>query len=190
MEMADTTYSLKRSDEDTRTRTVRYLRDAQNVEKSLVSQLESMSNELQDKDPQISQMFAQHRHVTIQQQDSLDARVRALGEEPGGGGGYFGGMMAKLGEFMHRPHDDYDQITQNLMKAYAVENFEMAMYQSLIAYANAVGDTETAILCRNIFAQEKQAAELVWSMIEPVAMRTAQVSGTLTTDQTYRQDIA
>jgi ferritin-like metal-binding protein YciE len=161
--------------QDTQERLIRYLDDAWAVEKALVKNLEDMANEVDD--PQIKAMFEQHRHVTHQQEEALEARIRALGEEPSGAKGFFTQLMGKIGDFMHKAKDEYDQTTQDLMKAYAVENFECAMYQSLEAFATAIGDDETAQLALMHHEQEKQAAEMVWSMIEPAATRPAQVTG-------------
>ncbi len=55
------------------------------------------------------------------------------------------------------------------MMAYAVENAEIAMYESLAVAAHAIGDTETEQLARSIQQQEKQTAEKVWIQIAPAA---------------------
>lgn len=163
--------------QDTQERLIRYLDDAWAVEKALVDNLKDMANQVND--PQIKSMFEQHRQVTHQQEEALEARIRALGEEPSGSKGFFSQLMGKVGDFMHKAEDEYDQTTQDLMKAYAIENFECAMYQSMESYATAIGDTETAQLARMHHEQEKQAAQMAWSMIQPAAIRTAQVSGTM-----------
>ena len=161
--------------QDTQERLIRYLDDAWAVEKALVKNLEDMANEVDD--PQIKAMFEQHRQVTHQQEEALEARIRALGEEPSGSKGFFTSLMGKVGDFMHKAKDEYDQATQDLMKAYAIENFECAMYQSMESFATAIGDQETAQLARTHHDQEKQAANTVWNMIDAAAIRPAQVSG-------------
>jgi ferritin-like metal-binding protein YciE len=161
--------------ENTQERLIRYLDDAWAVEKGLVSSLQDMANEVND--PKIKMMFEQHRQVTHQQEEALEARIRALGEEPSGSKGFFTQFMGKMGDFMHKAKDEYDQTTQDLMKAYATENFECAMYESLEAYATAIGDSATAALARAHHQQEKQAAEMVWSMVQSAAIRPAQIAG-------------
>lgn len=158
-------------DEDTRNRLVRYLDDAWAVEKSLVSNLKTMADEVND--PDVRTLFTNHAEVTHQQEENLEARIRALGEEPSGGKGMFSQLMGKVGDMMHKAHDADDQTTQDLMKAYAAENFEMAMYQSLEAYATAIGDTETAQLARQHQQQEREAADKIWPMISQCAQRPA-----------------
>jgi ferritin-like metal-binding protein YciE len=160
--------------QDTRERLIRYLDDAWAVEKGLVSTLQDMADEVND--PQLKNMFEQHRQITHQQEENLEARIRALGEEPSGSKGFFTQFMGKMGDFMHKAKDDYDQTTQDLMKAYATENFECAMYQSMEAFATSIGDNETANLARQHHQQEQEAAKMVWSMIDAAAIRPAQVT--------------
>jgi ferritin-like metal-binding protein YciE len=160
--------------ESTQDRLIRYLDDAWAVEKALVSALNDMADEVND--PQVRALFQEHRQVTHDQEERLEARIRALGKEPSGGKGFFNQMVAKIGDVLHAAHDEYDKTAQDLMKAYATENFECAMYQSLASYATAIGDTETAQLARQHLQQEKEAADRVWPLIQPVAARPAQVS--------------
>lgn len=160
--------------ESTHERLIRYLDDAWAVEKALVDKLRDMADEVID--DRIRSLFAEHRTVTHQQEENLEARIRALGEEPSGGKGFFSQMMGKIGEAMHTAEDDYDKTTQDLMKGFATENFEIAMYQALESYASAIGDSETAQLARQHMQQERDAAEKIWPLIAPTAARPAQVA--------------
>jgi ferritin-like metal-binding protein YciE len=157
--------------EDQKERLIRYLDDAWSVEKALVAALDKMADDTDD--PAAKALYQEHRQVTHNQEEQLEARIRALGEEPSGGKGFFSTMMAKIGDVMHKPHDEYDKTTQDLMKQYAIENFECAMYQSLRAYANAIGDFETVRLAEENLSQEQQTGQRVWNLIEPAATRPA-----------------
>jgi ferritin-like metal-binding protein YciE len=161
--------------ETTQERLVRYLNDAWATEKALVADLQDMAEKSDQ--PEVKAMFEEHRTVTHQQEELLEARIRALGEEPSGGKGFLSQVAGKIGEALHKAHDPMDQTQQNLMKAFATENFECAMYESLAAFATEIGDTETAALARTIMEQEKQAAEKVWSFIGPCAVRPARMAG-------------
>ncbi len=66
-------------------------------------------------------------------------------------------------------HEAEERTTQNLLIAYAVENSEVAMYESLAATAEAAGDTETASLARSIQVEEKATAEKIWALIPAAA---------------------
>ena len=157
--------------EDTRDRLIRYLDDAWAVEKGLVDTLNEMADEVNDAN--VRSVFQEHARVTKQQEEDLEARIRALGEEPSGGKGLLNSVMGGLADMLQGAHDEFDKTTQDLMKAYATENFEMAMYESLRAYCSAIGDTETAALASRLFEQEHQAASLVWPLITACAPRAA-----------------
>src|SRR5262249_31145506 len=111
--------------------------------------------------------------VTHNQEEKLEARIRALGEEPSGGKGMVNQLLGRLGDLIHGAHDEYDKTTQNLIKAFAVENFEIAMYESLAQFAQAIGDAETASLAHSIQQQEQAAAQKVWALIPSCATRAA-----------------
>jgi hypothetical protein len=67
--------------------------------------------------------------------------------------------MAKSSRLMNLFHDHEDKQTQDLIKAYALEHFEVGVYHSLSAYAGAIGDLETARLADTIREEERRAAE-------------------------------
>jgi len=161
--------------ESTRERLIRYLNNAWAVEKNLVRMLDDMAGEVND--DRVRSLFREHRVVTHQQEENLEARIRALGEEPSGGKSFLTQLISKIAETVQGiTQDDYDKTTQDLMKAYAVENFEVAMYQALEAYAAAIGDNETAQLARQHMQQEKETAERVWALITPTAVKPAQIA--------------
>src|SRR5205814_9215496 len=97
---------------DTRDRLIHYLEDAWALEKSLVTALRDMANEVYD--PDLRVMFEEHAQVTWQQEEALEARLRALGREPSGIKGFFNQMMAKMSDVMHAAHDQYDMQTTDL----------------------------------------------------------------------------
>ena len=160
--------------ETQRERLIRYLNDAWAVEKALVDNLREMAEEVND--PQVRTVFEQHRQVTHQQEENLEARIRALGEEPSGGKGFFNRMLGAIGDALQGAHDEYDKTTQDLMKAFATENFEIAMYTALESYATAIGDTETAQLARQHISEEEEARDVVWPYIAQAAARPARIT--------------
>jgi ferritin-like metal-binding protein YciE len=157
--------------ESTQERLVRYLDDAWAVEKTLVGTLGDMAREVRD--PTIRSLFEDHQRETQQHMESLEARIQALGEQPSHAKGFFNQAMAKMGDAFRSAHDEYDKEVENLMKAYAAEGFELAMYAALESYAGAVGDQETVRLARRISAEEKAAADKIWPQIVSSAGRPA-----------------
>src|SRR5258706_13369232 len=105
---------------DTRERLIRYLGDAWAIEKSLVSTLQNMADEVDILE--VRACFLEHRDVTHQHEEMLEARIRALGEEPSGGKGFFNQMMSKVGDALHGARDPYEKVVQDLIKAYATES--------------------------------------------------------------------
>jgi ferritin-like metal-binding protein YciE len=167
--------------ESTHDRLIRYLEDAWAVEKALVATLGDMAHEVED--PGLRSMLDEHCRATRQQEESLEARIRALGKEPSGGKGFWIRMMARITDALHGAHDENDRAAQDLVKTYGTEHFEMAMYHSLEAYASAIGDAETAQLASRHFEQERRAAETIWPLIAAAAARCAQVPGGATYGQ-------
>lgn len=156
--------------EDARERIIRYLQDAHAAEVGIKKMLEGFVNDSDD--VTLRSAFQEHITLTQSQADRLEMRLRDFNETPSGGKGFFNSLMAKVSELMHGAHDEYDSATQNLIKAYATEHLEVGMYESLIAFANAVGDSETAMLARQIQQEEQQTANILWPLISQLAMAT------------------
>ncbi len=158
------------ADNSTKDIICRYLKDAIAAENSFESQLRGFANE--GDDPAVRQLFEQHADETRIQHQQLTARLEALGESPS----TMKSMMAHMFNFAPKSaslgHDEAERQTQNLMIAYAVENSEVAMYESLATTAEAVGDTVTAQLARQIQSQEEATAKKVWQFIAPSARRS------------------
>jgi len=158
------------ADHTTRDIICRYLKDAIAAENSFETQLRSFANE--GDDPTVRQLFEQHADETRVQHERLTARLESLGDSPS----TMKSMMAHMFNFAPKSaslgHDEAERQTQNLMIAYSVENSEVAMYESLATVAEAVGDTQTAQLAREIQAQEEATAKKVWQHIATSARRS------------------
>jgi ferritin-like metal-binding protein YciE len=153
--------------ESTRDRLIRYLQDAHAAEIGIEEVLSGFVDDASD--PDVRDLFESHRAETKTQADRLEARLHALGEKPSSGKGFMNSLLAKMSEIMHAAHDEYDKNTQNLIKAYSTEHLERGMYESLAAYAEVIGDLETATLARNIQAEEEATAEKIWPHIQGYA---------------------
>jgi ferritin-like metal-binding protein YciE len=146
-----------------------YLEDAIAAEKSFETQLDGFSKEGEDE--RVQTLFAQHARETKLQYEQLTNRLEALGGSPS----TFKSFMAHVFNFAPKAaqigHDATERLTQNLMMAYAVENAEVAMYESLAEASRVAGDSETEKLAIFIQKQEKQTAEKVWGQIAPTAQK-------------------
>jgi ferritin-like metal-binding protein YciE len=153
--------------ENTRERLVRYLQDAHAAEVGIRKMLEGFVDDTDDQN--IKMMFQEHLTITRTQEDRLEQCLRKYNAEPSDSKGFFNSMMAKMSEMMHGAHDQYDKNTQNLIKAYATEHLECGMYESLAAFAQAVGDEDVVQVAQTIQQEEKQTADRIWPMISKYA---------------------
>lgn len=144
-----------------------YLEDAIAAEKSFETQLKGFAEEATDQD--VRTAFSIHADETRRQYELLTKRLRSLG----GGTSAFKSMLAHL--FNAAPkaaqtgHTAEERTVQDLMMAFAVENAEVAMYESIAIAAETFDDPQTAALAREIQEQEKATAEKVWKLIAPSA---------------------
>ena len=147
----------------------RYLEDAIAAEKSFETQLLGFSGEVEDST--VKALFREHAEETKQQYTSLIQRL----EELGGSTSAIKSFLAHIFNFAPKiaqiGHDKFERQTQDLMMAYAVENAEVAMYESLAQAAHLAGDSRTEEIARQIQRQEKETADKVWAQIAPAARR-------------------
>ena len=145
----------------------RYLEDAIAAEKSFETQLRGFARDSEF--AEVNAVFISHADETKGQYDRLTARLRELGGEPSGAKSILAHVFNAAPGAAQIGHSAEERVTQDLIIAYAVENAEIAMYESLALTANTFGDADTERLVRNIQSQEKEAAGRVWKLIGPVA---------------------
>ena len=145
----------------------RYLEDAIAAEKSFETQLRGFARDSEF--GEVNAVFISHADETKGQYDRLTARLHELGGEPSGAKSILAHVFNAAPGAAQIGHTAEERVTQDLIMAYAVENAEIAMYESLALTANAFSDFDTERLARDIQSQEKEAAGKVWKLIEPVA---------------------
>ena len=79
-------------------------------------------------------------------------------------------MLAKAGSILNIGHSHEDKQTQNTIKSYSFGHSEVGAYTSLHAFADAIGDTETAQLAQTIIGEEQMAAERLLRLIPQLAV--------------------
>lgn len=155
-------------EESARESIVDYLEDAIAAERSFEKQLRDFAET--GSSDRSHELFLRHAEETRIQYQRLTARLQELGGDASGAKSflaYLAGMSPKLAQM---GHDVMDRLTQNLIIAFAVENCEIAMYEALIAVAEAGGDSRTAELARSIQAEEQATAGQVWQRLAPTAL--------------------
>lgn len=153
--------------ENAKERVIRYLTDAHAEE---VGAMQSMKDIIAETNNEGVRMAVQeHLTQTQSQADRIEARLNALGAKAHGGKSIINSIIGKGSDLLNVFHDKEDKQTQDVIKAYALENFEVGMYTSLHAYADAVGDHETAQLAKSIMGEEQLAGERLLRLIPQVA---------------------
>ncbi len=153
--------------EDRKERLVRYLNDAHAAEEGGLAALKDIAREADD--PDVRRAVDDHARVTRTQISRLETRIRELGGGKAAGKGLVDTALAKGSQLVNAFHDKEDKQTQDVIKAYSLEHFEIGMYTSLRAYAEAIGDKETARLAGTLIGEEQQAAERLQRLIPRLA---------------------
>jgi len=153
--------------EDAREKLIRYMNDAHAAEEAGIQSMEAIYDETTV--PEVKTAFQEHITVTRLQADRLESRITALGGTVNRGKSLVDSLIGIGSHLSNMFHDKEDKQTQDLVKATALEQFEVGAYTSLAAYSDAVGDTETARLAREILNEEEQARERLLALIPRVA---------------------
>lgn len=151
-------------------RLARYLNEAWAAEKMLVDSLQSMRDEANS--PEFDAVLQEHRAVTDRQRLDLGDEVRKFGFEPSSGRGIFSQIISWIGDALKtKPKDNGDRMLQNVLKAYAIEHLEMAMYEAIFVCATLVKEDGVAELAAQHLQEERDAAELLRPLIGQAAER-------------------
>ena len=153
--------------EDVKGQLLRYLNDAYAAEVGGLASLKDIAAETTDAD--VRQAVEDHLTVTQSQADRVNARIQALGGDKSEPKGILNEVLAKASGLLNIFHSKEDKQTQDVIKAYAFEHFEIGAYTSLKAYADAIGDHETAQLATTIIGEEQLAAERLQRLIPQLA---------------------
>ena len=158
--------------EDVKGQLLRYLNDAYAAEVGGIASLRDLAAETTNAD--VKQAVEDHITVTQSQADRVNARIQALGGDKSEPKGILNELLAKASGALNIFHSHEDKQTQDLIKAYSFEHFEIGAYTSLKAYADAIGDHETAQLADTIIGEEQLAAERLQRLIPSVAVAALQ----------------
>lgn len=159
---------------DIHDRIARYIDDAIALEASSITSLKDMIDEATD--PVDAALFQEHLAETELQRQHLEERLKAMGKTHNSLKDAMNRVGAAATDLLHLGKDAGDKATRNLIQAYAIENLEVATYESLYAAATEAGDVETANLAKQIQSQEEAAAKKIFPRINPMA-KSALVNG-------------
>ncbi len=154
--------------ENTKEQLLRYLNDSYAAEEGGLAALKDLAALATDSD--LKQAVEDHITVTQSQADRVNARIQALGGDKSEPKGILNQVLAKASGALNIGHSHEDKQTQDTIKAYSFEHFEMGAYTSLEAFANAIGDSETAQMAQTIIGEEQMAAERLRRIIPQLAV--------------------
>lgn len=121
--------------------------------------------------PEVARKLEQHIAETEGQIERLERVLDAHGENKSALKDMalsFGGTMAAVGHTVAP-----DEIVKNSFANFAFENYEIAAYKSLLALAEAAGDTEAVGLLQSNLEEEEEMARWLDQNIEAVTLQYA-----------------
>lgn len=138
---------------------VRYIDDAIALEAASITALRDMAKDAVSTDERL--LYEGHLIESESHKQRLEGRLVTLGGEAKRS--VLKDVMSSIGtaatNILHAGKNDGEKDTRNLMQAYAMESLEVAVYEALYAAANSSGDSETALLARQIQAEESAMAK-------------------------------
>lgn len=144
------------------------LRNAHAMEKQALSIMQPQLNRLEHY-PEVSSLLERHiRETDVQIQrldevlDGIDASASGLKDL----GLSLSGSMAAVGHTLAS-----DEILKNTFANHAFENFEIAVYMSLITTANLCGSGASARLLQQSLDEERRMAAALYESIDVVTRR-------------------
>ncbi len=118
--------------------------------------------------PELQAKLREHADTTRRHADLVEGCIERLGGHPSSLKEAVGAVASKIAGVANLPAQD--TVIKNALGDLAAENFEIASYVSLIAAAEHTGDEQTASVCRQILADEREMAAFIEAQI-PVATR-------------------
>jgi ferritin-like metal-binding protein YciE len=146
-----------------------WLNDAYGMETSLISALES---HIKDADgfPELQSGLRQHLEQTRNHANLMKGCIERMGGGPSALKAGLSNVGTAAKNLINRTSKD--TVVKNTIDDFTSEHLEIASYTSLIAAAEAMGDMETASICRNIRVEEEQAAEVVRGQLPLITTET------------------
>lgn len=137
---------------------INWLRDAYAMERGLEVVLKKTS--ARDIYPNVIRFAAgKHLEETRRHADMVESLLKSLGEDTPAlktGTSIVAHAAAGLGAMM-----THDELINDLLVSYAMEQYEIVFYRSLVAAAQIAGLSKVAGACREMIANEDQMAAII-----------------------------
>ncbi len=149
------------------------LRNTHALEQQGLQQLEIQVSRL-ERYPDYAALLQRHIETTRGQISRLDQALQALGEGPSTIKETVTSLVGTAGATVHAMAQD--ETLKNLYAGYAFQYQQIAAYRSLIAIAEAAGETAHTSGFQQSIQEEEQAAQAVAAIIEPVTRRYVELT--------------
>jgi ferritin-like metal-binding protein YciE len=137
-------------------RLMQWLRDAHAMEKQAEQMLSGLASRIKHY-PALKARIEEHIEETRNQARMVERCIEARGSDVSSlkdmAGQFLATAQALSGIFAG------DEIMKGSLAGYTFEHMEIASYRIIIAAAEALGDQQTAMTCRQILAEEEAMAE-------------------------------
>lgn len=137
-------------------RIIQWLTDAHSMESEAETMLKATASRIEHY-PQLKQRIEQHITETQGQAKRIERRLEALGSSSSTTKNLIASAMASMQAAGHATMSD--EVLKSLGVSYAFEHMEIAAYRNLLFAAEALGDMETAQLCRETLPEEEAMAQ-------------------------------
>jgi len=148
------------------------LRDTYDAEKQLTKALPKLAKAASD--PKLREAFETHLEETQGQIERLEQVFESLDEKVRGK--HCDGIAGIIEEGKSIMEEDFDDATMDaclIAGGQRAEHYEMAAYGTLVAWAQAMGHNEAAMLLQETLDEEKAADEKLTSLAEDGINREA-----------------
>jgi ferritin-like metal-binding protein YciE len=158
---------------DARSLYVTALRNTHAMEQQGLRQMEIQVSRL-EKYPDYAALLNRHIETTRQQLQRLEQALQATGEGIPTLKEAVTNVAGTVGAAVHGMFQD--ETLKNLYAGYAYQYEQIAAYRSLIAIAEAAGETAHASAFRQSIQEEELAAQQAADLIEPVTRRYVELT--------------
>jgi ferritin-like metal-binding protein YciE len=150
---------------DARSIYISALRNTHAMEQQGLQQMEIQVSRL-ERYPDYATLLQQHIDTTRQQVQRLEQALQSVGESAPTLKETVTSVAGSVGATVHGMFQD--ETLKNLYAGYAYQYEQIAAYRSLIAIAEAAGETAHTSAFRESIKEEEMAAQQVADLIEPV----------------------
>jgi ferritin-like metal-binding protein YciE len=124
--------------------------------------------------PEMEQALRRHIQETHAQRDRLEEALGAMSASPSALKESFLGLFGNMMALGHTPAQD--EVLKNTYANHAFENYEIAAYTSLLAIAEAAGQTAHLTGLQQSLKEEQAMAQKVAELIRPTTLRYLELS--------------